>query len=385
MLGGVLQSFKRFLCFALAPVMYNIGIIIGALFFVKPLGLPGLAWGVILGAVLHLLIQLPTVIKLGWRYRFRLRFKDSNFIKVLKLIGPRILGLASGQINFIVITIFASTITAGSLAIFNLSNNLQSFPIAFFGVSFALAVFPTLSRRFASKDEAEFKLQFLSTFKQILLFIIPFTALFIILRVQIVRVVLGAGKFNWDDTVLTADSLGIFCLSLFAQALMPLLVRAFYARHNTVLPFIASFVAMIVNVAATWYFIQYFDVLGLALGFTISSIVNFALLAVFLKFKIKNIWHNGLVLTLFKISFAAFIMAFVTQVVKTYLGLLVDMNRFWGVLTQGVVAGLVGLLVFGLIAYLLRTEELLVFLGSIKRKMFKRFRIEKEGIDRLNK
>ena len=379
-LGGVLQSFKRFLCFALAPVMYNIGIIIGAIFFVDWWGLHGLAWGVILGAVLHLLIQLPIVLKLGWKFKFSLKFKDAHFLKVIRLIGPRILGLASGQINFIVITILASTITAGSLAIFNLANNLQSFPVGFFGVSFALAVFPTLSKKFASKDEQEFKKSFLSTFKQILFFIIPFTALFIILRIQIVRVILGAGKFSWEDTVLTADALGIFCLSLFAQALMPLLVRAFYARHNTVLPFVASFVSMVVNVFASWYLIQYFGVLGLAMGFTISSIVNIALLVVFMKMKIKNIWHNGLLMSAFKITFAALVMGFVTQFVKTWMGLMVDMNKFWGVFLQGLVAGIVGLAVFTLIAYLLRSEELLVFLGSLKRKLFKRFKAEKESI-----
>lgn len=379
-LGGVLQSFKRFFSFSLAPVMYNIGIIIGALYFVDIWGLYGLAWGVILGAVLHLLIQLPVVLSLGWRFKFKFNFVDSNFRKVIRLIGPRILGLASGQINFIVITILASTITAGSLAIFNLANNLQSFPVGFFGISYALAVFPALSKSFAARDEEEFKKSFLTTLKQILLFIVPFTALFIILRVQIVRIILGAGKFDWQDTILTADSLGIFSLSLFAQALMPLIVRAFYARHNTMLPFLASFLSMIINIVASWYLILHFDVLGLAMGFAISSIVNLILLVVFLKLQIKDIWQNGLLMAALKITFASLVMGFVTQMVKTWVGLIVDMNTFFGVFAQGVTAGFVGLMTFILIAYMLKSEELLVFMSALKRKLFRRFKAEKESI-----
>ncbi|KKQ80114.1 MAG: Integral membrane protein MviN [Parcubacteria group bacterium GW2011_GWC2_38_7] len=377
-LGGVLQSFRRFLAFSLAPVMYNLGIIIGAKFFVPYFGLYGLAYGVILGAVLHLLIQLPSLIRLGWRPRMIFEPREKSFVQVLKLIGPRILGLASGQVNFIVITVLASTIAVGSLAIFNLANNLQSFPISFFGVSFALAVFPLLSRHFANGKEDEFQKSFLSTFKQILLFTIPFTALFIILRIQIVRVILGAGKFNWTDTVLTADTLGVLCLSLFAQALLPLLVRVFYARHNTLLPFWASFISMLVNLGLSWYLIKYFGVIGLAFGFTISQLVNVALLIVFLKFKVKNIWHDGLLSFSFKLTFAALIMGFVTQVVKTALGTYVDMERFWGVLTQGFVAGLVGLIGFVILAYAFKVEELIVFVASVKKKLIVKFRSEKE-------
>jgi len=378
--GGVLQSFRQFLAFSLAPVMYNLGIIIGAKFFVPIWGLYGLAYGVILGALFHLLIQVPSLVNLGWKHFWIFKPRDNNFMAVLRLIGPRILGLASGQINLIVITILASTITAGSLAIFNLANNLQSFSVGFFGVSYALAVFPVLSRCYAQDDEKSFQQAFISTFKQILLFTIPLSALFIILRIQIVRVILGAGKFNWTDTVLTADALGLMCLSVFAQALMPLLVRVFYARHNTIYPFWASFASMLVNLVASWYLIQYWGVLGLAWGFTISSLVNLVLLIVFLKIKVKNILQDGLIMFSFKLTFSALIMSFVTQLVKTGLGHVVDMNRFWGVATQGLVAGLVGLGVFIGLSYLFRIEEMLVFMASLKKKFLVKFRPEKETI-----
>jgi putative peptidoglycan lipid II flippase len=382
--GGVLQGYKRFLCFSLAPVMYNLGIIFGAVYLVDIFGLFGLAWGVIIGAMLHLLIQVPTVFRLGFLYKPIVCFRNSEFLKIVKLMGPRILGLASTQFNLIVITIFASTLAAGSLAIFNLANNLQNFPIGLFGVSFAIAAFPTLSKTFAIKDMKEFNKTFQNTLKQILFFVIPFSILFIILRVQIVRVVLGAGKFDWQDTVLTANSLGFFCMSLFAQALLPLLARAFYARHNTMVPFAAAFVSLITNVFLSWWLIGEMGVLGLALGFSISSIVNLVILVAFLVRDVKGIVKNGILKSLAKVSFAALVMGVVTQYVKTWLGHTVDMQSFVGILTQGFVAGIVGVLIFALISYWLKTEEFLSFLGSLKKKLLKKkFSVEKEGISRV--
>ena len=377
--SGVLQAHRRFVIFSLAPIMYNAGIIFGALFLTQKFGVHGLAFGVIIGAALHLLVQIPSVFKLGYVYRVMVDFKESNFIKIVKMTGPRILGLASAQFNLIVITILASTLVAGSLAIFNFANNLQSLAIGLIGVSFAVAAFPALSKSFADNNENDFRDTFVRTFKQIMFFVIPLSILFIILRMQIVRVVLGSGEFDWSATILTGNAFGVFCLSLFAQALLPLMARTFYARHNTLIPFVGAFVALAVNAVLSWLLIARYGVIGLAWGFTISSIVNFAVLFAWLKVKVKEITHDHLVKTLAKISLASILMAVVAQSVKTWIGGAVDMDRFWGVCLQGAVAGVVGLAVFTLVAYLLKTEELLNFMASLKRKMFKEVRIEKEG------
>jgi putative peptidoglycan lipid II flippase len=377
--GGVLQSFKRFFLFSLAPVLYNVGIIVGALFFVKTFGIYGLALGVALGAALHLLVQIPSVFRLGFVYKFIFNLRDCEFIKIIKMMGPRILGLASGQLNLLIVTFFASALAAGSLSVFNLANNLQSFPVGIFGGSFALAVFPALSKSFSESNETEFNDVFHRTFKQILFFVIPFSILLIILRAQIIRVVLGAGKFDWNDTVLTANSLGIFCFSLFAQSLLPLLARAFYARHDTVTPFVTSFIAMLVNAVLSWIFVKQFGVLGLALGFSISMVVYFILLFVLLKIKVKGIGRDGILTTLFKISIASLIMGVAVQYAKTFMAGLVDMQTFVGILSQGTVALLFGLLAFTLVGYLLKTEELLNFVDGFKRRMWKMVRI-KEAI-----
>ncbi|MFH0780209.1 MAG: murein biosynthesis integral membrane protein MurJ [Parcubacteria group bacterium] len=378
--SGVLQSLKRFLMFSIAPIMYNLGIIFGAFFLVKPFGLAGLAYGVVLGALMHLLIQLPTTIHLGFNYRWIFKLKDSNFLKIMRMTGPRLLSLASSQINLTIITILASTLAAGSLAVFNLSNNLQSFSVGIFGISYALAAFPLLSKNFAENNEQDFKDNFLRTFKQILFFMIPITVLLIILRIQAVRVILGAGNFDWNDTVLTANCLGIFSLSLFSQALLPLLARAFYSRHNTKAPFVASLIGEIANLIFCLILIQEFGVLGLALGFTLSAIINFTLLALMLDKKVKGIFRNGVLKFAGKILFASLIMGVATQLVKTGIGEIVNMHKFWGVFTQGLAAGLAGVAVFALIAYLFKVEELSSLFGAIKRRLWKKATVSDEGI-----
>ena len=246
-LGGVLQTFKRFFIYSLAPIVYNVGIIIGALFLVNWFGIYGLAWGVALGAIMHMLIQLGATIGLGWRPQFVIDFKDESMITIFRMMVPRTMSLAISQINLLVITIIGSTLAAGSITVFNFANNLQYFPLGIFGISFAIAAFPTLSELVSKKDEFINSLS--ATLRQILFFIIPSASLLIILRAQIVRAVLGSGKFSWSDTVATMDTLAFFSISLFAQALIPLLTRAFYARQDTKTPFIIGIISAVINVA----------------------------------------------------------------------------------------------------------------------------------------
>lgn len=251
--GSVLQSFKNFLVFSLTPIMYNVGIIIGALFFVPAWGTIGLAYGVILGALLHLIIQLPSLFRLGYKYQNVWQWKNPAVREIALLMIPRTLGLAVGQINLIVITVLASTLSAGSVAVFNLANNLQYFPIGIIGVSFAIAAFPTLSQLSAENKKEEMIASLSHTIRQILFFIVPLTIIFLLLRAQIVRVILGSGQFDWNDTIATADTLAFFSFSLFAQSLIFLLARGFYALHNTWTPLWIGIVSAIVNVAAGIY------------------------------------------------------------------------------------------------------------------------------------
>lgn len=196
-ISGLLNIFKRFIVYSLAPIMYNLGIVTGIIFFVPRLGVQGLAWGVLLGALLHLLIQLPSAFKIGWHFQFNWQLNFAPVQQVIKLMIPRTLGLAVGQINQVVFTILASTMAAGSLAVFNLANNLQSVPIGILGVSMAVAAFPVLSEAWAKQENGNFAICLAVSLRRILFVVIPFSVLLILLRAQIVRVFFGAGNFDW--------------------------------------------------------------------------------------------------------------------------------------------------------------------------------------------
>jgi len=379
-LGGILQSFRRFVIYSIAPIFYNLGIIIGALFFVNWWGIYGLAIGVVLGAFLHMLVQVPSCKYLGFNYKLVFNFKSEGMKKLMKIMLPRTLTLAINQINLMVVTIIASTLMVGSLAIFNLANNLQLFPLGIFGISFAIAAFPTLSALALKEDKKDFIHSFSNTVRQVLFFIIPSTALLLILRAQIVRVILGTGNFNWDNTVLTINTLAMFSISLFAQALIPLLIRGFYAFRNAMTPFIIGLVSAIANLFLSLYlsrpftlFNYSFDlgVAGLALAFSLSSILNFIILWIALRLKTSSLDEKNIIWAVLKISIATLAMAIVAQFMKFGTEPYFGTATFVGIFLQGLIAGLVGIAVFIVVGLALKSQEMITFANSLKRRIFK--------------
>jgi putative peptidoglycan lipid II flippase len=366
-LGSVLQSFKRFLIYSLAPVFYNLGIIFGALWLVPHCGIYGLAWGVILGAFLHMAIQIPTAYHLGFRFKFKINWRDSYTWKMGKMMVPRTLSLAISQINLVVVTILASNLSSGSLSVFNLANNLQSFPVGIFGVSFAIAAFPSLAE--AAFDKEKLAGNFSQTIRQILFFVIPATFLIIALRAQITRVVLGTGNFDWQDTILTMNTLGLFAISLFAQATIPLLIRVFYARHNSATPFYLSLISAAVNVALSLILAPRLGVAGLALAFSVANILNFFLLWIYLYFHVGALDSGNIFIAVLKFTISAIAAGGAAQIMKVVVWPFIDMTKFSGVFIQLLAAGGAGLLVYLFFCYLFRSEELFGFAASLKSRL----------------
>jgi len=372
-LGGVLQSYKKFFVYSLAPIFYNLGIIAAVIFAVPIYGVYALAWGVVIGAGLHLLVQVPAVWQLGWRWHWSLPWTDKNVLKIFKMTTARTLSLAINQINLIVTTSLASLLAVGSLTVFNLANNLQSFPIGIFGISFAIAVFPALSA--CAFNRQQLIERFSKTFRQIMFFMIPATGLFIALRSQIVRVALGSGQFNWEHTQLTMDAMALFAVSFFAQATIPLLVRVFYARHDSKTPFYVGLVSVVVNIAGAWWFGQSMGAIGLAAAFSVSSIVNFIMLWLVLRTELENLDEGRIIQSIFKFSVASAVALVFIQLVKVLVAEVVNMNSFLGVATQVVIATIVGTVVYLIITWLLRSEEFLEFKQSIvNRGLAKKFK-----------
>jgi putative peptidoglycan lipid II flippase len=367
--SGVLQTFKRFFIYSLAPIFYNVGIIVGALFLVPIWGIYGLAWGVVFGAILHMSIQMPAVFALGYKYAPILDLADRNLRKIMMMMVPRTLSLAVSQLNLVIITSIASGLNSGSLTVFNLSNNLQYFPIGIFGVSFAIAAFPSLSA--AAKDNKKLVRNFSWTFRQILFFIVPSTILLLVLRAQIVRVILGNGAFSWQDTILTYQTLAYFTISLFAQASAPLLIRVFYAQEDTKTPFIIGIISVAFERVIALYFAKKMGVAGLALSFSLANVLNFVLLWVMLRIRLGEMDLKKVLISTLKFCAAGAVCGFVAQEMKGIIWPILDMTKFLGVLFQGGAAGVSGLIVYGLLCWALKSEELNSFIASAKSRMLR--------------
>lgn len=364
-IGGVLQARKRFFVYSLSPIFYNLGIIAGALLLVPKFGLVGLAWGVSIGSACHLLVQLPTILHLGWRWQAVLDWKNEQLRMIARMMTARTLSLAINQVNLLIETIFASTLVSGSLAVFNLANNLQSFPVGIFGLSFAIAAFPAISASAFDKEKLVY--YFSKTLRQIMYFIVPSTVLMLVLRSQIVRLVLGSGKFNWEDTVLTMDTMTFFVISLFAQALIPLLVRFYYARHDSRMPLYLGLVASAVNIGLNMIFIKTsLGVSGLALAFSLSSILQLVLLFIFLRKELGNLDEKNIFISIGKMLVAGILAGIVVQLIKTCVGTGLQLTFVWEVLVQFVAPAVAGLLVYIAVTYLFKSPEIINLLKHLK-------------------
>lgn len=364
--SSVLHSFKNFALFAVAPLLYNLSVIVSALWLVPFLGPVGLAWGVVIGGVLHLGIQLPALIAHGWRPRLVLAWAG-EVRTIISLVIPRTFSQAAQQVNFLIVDRTASTLATGSLAMFYLAHNLYYVPIGLIGQSFAVAAFPALAALAAEKNWVEFKNHFSRTVRQVLFLVLPLLVLFIILRIQIVRVALGSGAFNWEDTVITADTLGLLTMSLAAHCLFLIIARALYALQDTWRPFIISVIGVITTALLSSPLAGQWRLEGLATALSIAIIIQCALLWVVLHRRLNGLNEKTLVIALAKMSVGLAVAAIIAQSLKTPIAAVVDMTRLWGILSQGAICGTVGVLTYGLVCHWLKLEEMTLFKQSLTR------------------
>ena len=351
--GGILNSFKSFIVYAIAPILYNLGIIAGVIWLVPQFGYMGLAYGVVLGAFLHMLIQLPSVFALGYRYRMHIDLRHPALRRIATLMIPRTLGIAAQQISILVNTIIASTLAVGSIAVLNLADNLYSLPISIFGISFAVAVFPTLAHHYTLQKLKEFKEDFLQTLRQIIYLVVPTMIVYWLLRAQIVRLVLGAGQFGWEDTRFTISVLAFFTIGMLATAVIPLLARSFYALQDTKTPLWTSLAALVINVVLAIGLIPYLQVVGLALAISVSAIVNAAILFFVLQSRLKGLSLKPLAGMSWQVVVSSLVAGAMGYGMLQMMSLIVDTHSFWGLLAQTLVTAVV----VGL-AYLAMTRRL---------------------------
>ncbi|MBI2097445.1 MAG: hypothetical protein HYT46_00710 [Candidatus Vogelbacteria bacterium] len=395
LVANLTQSSRQFFLYALSPIFYNLGIIAGIMFFYPRFGLNGLAWGVVLGALGHLLVQWPAVVRgpvswFGWRRRSR---SGGESRQILRLAWPRTLTLSAHQLAILVLVALASHLAAGSIAVFNFAYNLQAVLLSVIGVSYAVAAFPTLVRLFSNGERAQFIDQMAVTVRHIIFWSLPALALFIVLRAQIVRVILGAGKFDWADTRLTAAALAIFLVSTAAQGLILVFVRGYYACGRTRKPLLVNVFSSILIVGLAFGLLRFLalypslglflgrflrvadvagaELLALPLAFTIGMLVNLLIFWLFFHRDFGS-WPALVYRSIRQSAVAALGAAAAAYLLLQILAPVFDQSTFWGIFLQGLIAGLGGILTAVFILRRLGNEEAAAISRSLGRRFWRR-------------
>lgn len=380
--GIVTQLFHKFFIYSLSPIFYNFGIIFGVIFLYPIFGIYGLALGVAFGAFMHFAVQVLASYSCSFMPKFSLfpfaiNFKDIKNAVLTSI--PRTFGLAFNNIALIFIIAMASFLKSGSISIFNFSFNLQSVPLNIIGISYAVAAFPTLAKSFSSGKKEEFKKHLKEASRAIVFWSLPVIFLFIVLRAQITRVILGSGSFSWDNTRLVAASLAIFSVSILAQGMITLLSRSYYATGNTKTPLIVNFSCSILIIILSYIFIHLFqsmlffrffiesllkvedipgtEVLMLPFAYSVGTILNFILHWVFIK---KDFLPNEsfFARTFFQSLGASFFLGVTAYFSLNVLSVVFGTTTFLGVFLQGFISGILGIMIAIVVLYLLGSEEL---------------------------
>ncbi len=367
---GILQSFQRFVIPSLSPVFYNLGIIIGIVFLSKSFGIMGAALGVVLGAILHVLIQVPLIWSLGFRFKFPLKFFHPGVKEIIKLMSVRTLGLAAEQINETVGVALASLVSIGSVTYLTFAQHLQVVPIGLFGATLAQAALPILSYERARGKIEEFKQTLLTTFHQILFLTLPATAILIVIRIPVVRLVFGASQFDWKATVLTGATLAFLSIGLAAQAISLLLVRGFYALKDTKTPVIVSLIVVSLNIILSVYFIVILklDVWSVGLANSISTLLSGILLFWTLHFKVGKFNLKAVLIPFSKMLMATIIMGVALYIpIKLLDQVIFDTTKTINLLVLTSCSSIFALSIYVVVVWFLKVRELDTYTELFKR------------------
>lgn len=392
-LSGVTQIAGRFVVYALSPILYNLGIIAGIVFLYPTMGLAGIGWGVVIGAVLHALVQVPSVVREGLMPRFALISDWKAIWRVVAASLPRTTTLALNQLVLLVLVGFASTLAAGSVTVFTFASNLYMAPLTLIGVSYSVAAFPVLSKLFSNGDKDAFIAQLLVALRHIIFWSLPAMAIFIVLRAHIVRVLLGSGAFDWVATRLTAAVFALFVVSLAAHSIMLLFVRGYYAAGKTARPLIVTTLSSVATVLLVWgsvalaqavpmtrYFVESLlritdvpgtEVILIAFAYSVGLIINAMIFWMLFRRDFGGHIPAAVTRSFWQIAAASILAGAASYGVLSYTAGMFDLSRALDVFLQGMVAGLGGAAVWFLVLTALKNTEFAELMDTLHTRFWK--------------
>jgi putative peptidoglycan lipid II flippase len=362
---GILNARQHFLLPALAPIVYNLGIIAGAILLAPTMGVTGLAVGVVVGALGHLLVQIPGLVRQGMLYVPVLGLRDPGVHEVGRLMLPRAVGLAAVQVNFLVNTILASGLVAGSLSALNYAWLLMLLPQGVFAQAVATAAFPTFSAQAARGERDAMRSTLSATLRAVLYLALPAAVGLIVLREPLVELVFQRGAFTGRSTQMVAWALGLFALGLPAHSAVEIVVRAFYAMHDTRTPVAVGIGAMGLNVVLSLAFIGAFQAVGwmalggLALSNSLATTVEMVVLVAIVRRRLNGLEGRRMARSLARIAVSAAVMGIVA-------GMVAWMLAGSSALLAGGLAVVAGAVVYGGVSLLLGASEPKAVLGMVR-------------------
>jgi len=367
---SILQTYKYFLVTALAPLAYSLGMILGIVFLSQRYGIYAPAIGVAIGALLHFLLQLPALLRTGFRFIPKIGFYDTGLRNMARLVPPRILSVLLANLIQVINNSLAILVSTSSVIFLKFAMQLQSFPVSLFGISLGAASLPTLSTQCEKEDLDKFKETFVTSLMQMLYLVLPLSMLLLVLRGPVVRIVYGVANFPWEATLKTSYTLAFFSISIFAQSANYLLTRAFYAYKDTKTPVMVSLVTTAINVALSLLFIMNlkFGVWAVALSFSITSILDTVILFAMLNKKLGGFDIQKILTPFVKISYATLIMGFALYIpVKLLDRYIFDTTRTINLLALVATAGLFSTATYVFITTHMKVAEVDLFYKLIKR------------------
>lgn len=389
--AAITQYKHRYTLYAISPIVYNVGIMFGALVLYPEWGLVGLIWGVVIGAALHFVIQIPSIVSDGFFTRLPRFSEGGAFLTTVRLSLPRALALSMNQLAFFGLLSLAGTLSAGSISIFMFAYNLQGVPLSIIGASYATAAFPTLAYAFSRGESNEYLTQVAIAARQILFWSLPIIALTIVLRAHVVRAVLGTGEFDWTDTRLTAAALALFVISMAAQGITLLLIRALYAAGRTAIPFVVSgltaaltiifgvwLLAIFTNSAATDFIVNSLrvrdvagtNVLALALAYSASSLIGAIILAVYFAGNMGR-FFGEIGRSAFDAFIAALAAGFVSYALLRVIGDIELSTTLGGIMLKGGAAGMAGCVTAACAYWILGNREFAENISALRKRLWR--------------
>lgn len=365
--ASIQQAFGRFFFYALAPVIYNVGIIVGIMALSPRFGIYGVALGAVSGAAAQMLIQQLGLIGLGYKYQAKIFWKNKGFKRVLRLMLPRSVDEAVEHLSAIIERAIASGLAVGSIAAYQYAFNLKNLPITLFGATIATAIFPRLSEQAASSHTGALKRQVAQITRVMLWLIVPTAGLYIILRGYIVRLLFGFG----DPT--TAAILGWFAGAIIFQSLVRLIARVFYAYQDTRTPLYSSMAALALNIVLALTLVSFHGVKGLAMAQSLVAGFEAVLLYAMIKRKIGNVISSASMIALGKIVFASSLTTFTAYLLIRYAFPLVkDQTGFLVLAPKFTAISVLSISVYLAVGWWIRQPEAETVVKKIGNFIFKR-------------